>query len=62
MGIVHQSSLEWRIVNGLIVVTPIPPDPVQAAVGILEGWGLTTEDLLAERKRDHQPTQDEEST
>ena len=61
MGIVPQSRLEWRIVDGLIVVTPIPPDPVRAAVGILAGRGLTTEELLAERKKERQREQDEEN-
>ena len=52
MGIVPGCRLEWQIVDGLIVVTPIPPDPVRASVGILEGRGLTTGDLLAERRKE----------
>jgi AbrB family looped-hinge helix DNA binding protein len=62
MGIVPQSRLDWQIKDGLIVVTPIPPDPVRASVGILEGRGLTTEDLLTERKKERQRERDEEST
>lgn len=54
MGIVPQSMLEWQIVDDLIVVTPIPPDPVRASVGLLKGKGLTTEDLLAERRKERQ--------
>ena len=62
MGIVPRSRLEWQIKDGLIVVTPIPPDPVRASIGILEGRGLTTEDLLAERRKVSQREHDEEST
>ena len=61
MGIVPKSRLEWRIVDGLIVVTPIPPDPVRASVGLLKGRGLATEDLLAERRKERQREQDEGS-
>jgi len=61
MGIVPQSRLEWQIKNGLIVVTPIPPDPVRAAVGRLKGRGLTTEDLVAERRKERQREQDQKS-
>ena len=60
MGIEPQSKLEWQIVDGQIIVTPIPPDPVRASVGLLKGKGLTTEDLLAERKKERQREQDEE--
>ncbi len=41
-------------------VHPIPPDPVQAAVGILKGRGTATDDLLAERRRERQREQDQE--
>jgi AbrB family looped-hinge helix DNA binding protein len=54
MGIVPGSRLEWRIIDGLIVVMPIPSDPVRASVGILKDRGLRTEDLLAERRKERQ--------
>jgi hypothetical protein len=60
MGIVPQIKLEWQIKDGVIVVYPIPPDPVQAAVGILKGQGPTTDDLLAERRQERQREQDRE--
>ena len=60
MGIEPQSKLEWQIVGGQIIVTPIPPDPVRASVGLLGGKGLTTEDLLAEREKERQRERDEE--
>jgi hypothetical protein len=34
----------------MIVILPIPADPVKAAVGILKGRGPTSAELLAERK------------
>jgi bifunctional DNA-binding transcriptional regulator/antitoxin component of YhaV-PrlF toxin-antitoxin module len=52
MGIVLQTRLEWRIREGMIVVFPIPPDPVRATVGLLEGQRPNSEDLLAERKKE----------
>ena len=60
MGIEPQSKLDWQIVDGQIIVTPIPPDPVRASVGLLRGKGLTTEDLLAERKKERQRERNEE--
>jgi bifunctional DNA-binding transcriptional regulator/antitoxin component of YhaV-PrlF toxin-antitoxin module len=57
MGIVPQTKLKWQIVDGVIVVQPIPPDPVQAAVGILKGRGPTIDDLLAERQQERQREQ-----
>ena len=60
MGIVPQTRLKWQIRDGVIVVYPIPPDPIQAAVGILKGRGPTTDDLLAERRRERQREQDRE--
>jgi AbrB family looped-hinge helix DNA binding protein len=60
MGIVPQTRLEWQIRDGVIVVYPIPPDPVQAAVGILKGRGPTTDNLLTERQRERLREQDQE--
>jgi AbrB family looped-hinge helix DNA binding protein len=52
MGILPQSKLEWQIREGVIVVFPIPPDPVQAAVGLFKGRGPDSDDLLAERSQE----------
>jgi AbrB family looped-hinge helix DNA binding protein len=54
MGITPATRLEWKIRNGVIIVLPIPSDPVQSAVGILEGVGPSTSDLLAERKTERE--------
>ena len=60
MGIVPQTRLEWQVEDGVIVIYPIPPDPIQAAVGILKGRGPTTNDLLVERRRERQREQAQE--
>lgn len=54
LNIVPNTRLEWRVKDGVIVVYPIPPDPVHAALGMLKGRGLTTETLLAERRLQRQ--------
>ncbi len=61
MGIVPQTRLEWQIREGVIVVYPIPPDPIRAAVGLLKGQGPTTDDLLAERRGERRREQDQEA-
>ena len=60
MGIVAQTRLEWQIREGVIVVYPIPPDVIQAAVGLFEGQGPTTDDLLAERQQERRREPDRE--
>jgi AbrB family looped-hinge helix DNA binding protein len=54
LGITPATRLEWKVENGVIIVLPLPSDPVQSAVGILEGRGPTTSELLAERKLDRE--------
>lgn len=54
LGITPTTRLEWKVRNGVIIVLPLPSDPVQSAVGILEGRGPSTADLLAERKADRE--------
>lgn len=49
LDIKPHTKLEWQIRDGVIIIRPIPADPVQAARGMLKGRGLTTETLLAER-------------
>jgi hypothetical protein len=46
--------LDWKIRNGVIIVLPIPADPVQSSVGILKGRGISTSDLLAEREEERE--------
>lgn len=54
LGITSSTRLEWKIQNGIIIVLPLPADPVRSAVGILEGRGVSTSELLAERKVDRE--------
>jgi len=61
MGIVPQSSLKWQVKNNIIIVYPIPPNPIQAAVGIFKGQGPTTDDLLAERRRERRREREQEA-
>ena len=50
LGITQATELQWSVRNGMIIILPIPADPVKAVVGILKGRGPTSADLLAERK------------
>ncbi|MCS7221978.1 MAG: AbrB/MazE/SpoVT family DNA-binding domain-containing protein [Anaerolineae bacterium] len=50
LGITSATRLQWAIKDGLIIVLPIPPDPVHSAVGVLKERGPSTADLLMERK------------
>ncbi|HEX9734916.1 MAG TPA: AbrB/MazE/SpoVT family DNA-binding domain-containing protein [Thermoanaerobaculia bacterium] len=52
LAIEPNSKLEWELKDGFVQVRPIPADPVKASLGLLRGRGLTTEDLLAERRRE----------
>ena len=52
LGIAPQSRLRWEVRDGVAVVTPVPQDAVRAALGLLAGEGPSTEELLAERRRE----------
>ena len=54
LGITPETTLDWSLKNGYIVVYAIPADPVAASVGILRGKGPTTQDLLEERRRERE--------
>ncbi len=47
-GITENSLLDWKVQDGLILVYPLPTDPVQASLGVLRGKG-TFEEFLRER-------------
>ena len=59
LGIEPSGKLEWELKDGHAEVRPIPADPVTASVGLLRGSELTTETLLAERRRDRESEQSE---
>ncbi|HYN23257.1 MAG TPA: AbrB/MazE/SpoVT family DNA-binding domain-containing protein, partial [Thermoanaerobaculia bacterium] len=52
LNIQPNSKLDWEVRDRHIVVYPIPEDPVAAALGMFKDRGLTTEDFLAERRRE----------
>ncbi|MBE0410480.1 MAG: AbrB/MazE/SpoVT family DNA-binding domain-containing protein [Anaerolineales bacterium] len=54
LDITPATRLEWMVKNGVIIVLPLPPDPVRSSVGILKGRGVSTKDLLTERKIDRE--------
>lgn len=53
-GIKPNTKLAWSTRNGVIVVVPIPEDPVAASVGILAGRGYTLDDFLKERDQERE--------
>lgn len=54
LALAPHSKLAWEVRGGVAVVVPIPEDPVLGSLGVLRGPGLTTEDLLAERRRERE--------
>jgi AbrB family looped-hinge helix DNA binding protein len=48
------TKLAWSTRNGVIIVVPIPEDPVAASVGILAGKGYTLDDFLREREQERE--------
>jgi AbrB family looped-hinge helix DNA binding protein len=50
----QNTRLAWSTRNGVIIVVPIPDDPVAASVGILKGSGFTFEDFMEERRRERE--------
>lgn len=57
MGITLNSTLHWEIQDGLIVVYPIPRDPVRASLGSLRGKG-SLEEFLQERRQERAKEQE----
>jgi AbrB family looped-hinge helix DNA binding protein len=54
LGITPRTRLQWKVKNGVIIVFPIPEDPIQAAMGILKDRGPSTAELLAEREAERE--------
>jgi len=48
------TRLEWEVREGHMVVYLLPTDPIRAARGMLKEGGPTTDDLLAERKKERE--------
>lgn len=47
-------SLSWEVRDGLLLVVPIPPDPVRASLGMFKSETSVVDELLAERRRDRE--------
>lgn len=54
LNIQPNSKLDWEVRDGVIMVHPVPADPIRAAYGLFKDGGPTTEDLLAERRRERE--------
>lgn len=55
LGITSNTVLRWQIEDGVILVRPVPADPVRASLGALRGKGTFQEFLkerVAERARE----------
>lgn len=50
LGIGSGTLLQWEAQNGVILVRPLPRDTVGAAVGSLQGRGLSVADFLKYRR------------
>ena len=54
LGISSPTKLAWSTRNGIIIVVPIPEDPVQASFGILAEGGFTLDEFLKERRKERE--------
>jgi AbrB family looped-hinge helix DNA binding protein len=57
LGITPQTKLEWRVEGNVIVVRPIPKDPIGALEGCLKGSGITRS--LLEGRREERAFEEE---
>lgn len=54
LGIKPSTRLAWTSQDGVIIVVPIPADPVKASFGMLAGKGYTFENFMEERRRERE--------
>lgn len=52
LGLKPGTHLRWSVEDRVATVRAMPDDPIEAAIGALEGLGVSTSDLLAERRQD----------
>ena len=57
LGITPQTRLEWRVEEGVIIVRPLPKDPIAALEGKLAGSGVTR--FLLEKRREERALEEE---
>ena len=60
-GIKPGGRLAWSTENGVIIVIPIPEDPITASFGILAGRGYTLDDFLKERQKERELEREREA-
>jgi len=54
LGIKPNSRLAWSTRDGVILVVPLPDDPVRASLGFLKGSGYTFDDFMRERQEERE--------
>ena len=54
LGIKAGAKIIWTVREGAAVIQVLPEDPIGAAMGALKHLGLSTADLLAERRADYE--------
>lgn len=58
LNISQETVLEWKVQDGVVVVMPLPADPIEASFGVLKGGKPAVADLLKlrreERRREQQ--------
>ncbi|MFH1141752.1 MAG: AbrB/MazE/SpoVT family DNA-binding domain-containing protein [Chloroflexota bacterium] len=59
LGITLHTLLHWEVQDGVVVVYPVPADPVRASLGALKGKGAFKE-FLKERQEERQRELDRE--
>ena len=52
LGITPKMTLHWKVQDGTMVVSPVPADPVRAALGSLDGKGFTFQQFLEDRNNE----------
>jgi AbrB family looped-hinge helix DNA binding protein len=52
LGIKPNSEVAWWVRDGVVKMIPIPEDPIAATRGMLKGSGISTAQLLEERRLD----------
>ncbi len=56
LGITMHTLLHWEVQDGVVVVYPVPADPVKASLGALKGKG-TFKEFLEERQEERRKEQ-----
>ena len=52
LGIGPSTVLHWEVQDGRIIVYPLPPDPVRAALGFLKGKGSSFQEFMQDRREE----------